>query len=85
VCALRVEVRGADASGARETLVIGIAELVGTAAAAVAAAFAEACLDGLLPHGVVRAADEALDTQDLLRRIEANGVRIQAFTGQPYG
>ncbi len=85
VGALRVEVRGADASGARETLVVGIAELVGTAAAAVAAAFAEACLDGQLPHGVVRAADEALDTQDLLRRIEANGVRIQAFTGQPYG
>jgi hypothetical protein len=85
VGALRVEVRGADASGARETLVVGIAELVGTAAAAVAAAFAEACLDGQLPRGVVRAADEALDTQDLLRRIEANGVRIQAFTGQPYG
>lgn len=83
--ALRVEVRGATHDGGRETLVMGIAELVGSAAAAVAAAFVETCLDGALPAGVVRAADSALATTALLAKVEANGVRIQAFTGQPYG
>lgn len=81
---LRVEVRGSTSDGARETLVLGIAELVGTAAAAVAAAIIDECLDGGLPVGVVRAADEGLDTQRILKRVEAYGVRIQAFTGQPY-
>ena len=36
--AVRVEARGSDDSGARITQVVGVAELIGTAAAAVAAA-----------------------------------------------
>ncbi|MGA1035666.1 MAG: hypothetical protein ACO3VI_10155 [Ilumatobacteraceae bacterium] len=83
--ALRVEVRGSTADGGRETLVLGIAELVGTAAAAVAAAFVDECAQGGLPAGIVRAADAGLDTTGLLGRVEGYGVRIQAFTGQPYG
>ena len=63
----------------------GIAELVGTAAAAVAAAFVDECVGGALPAGIVRAADASLDTKGLLARVEGYGVRVQAFTGQPYG
>ena len=46
VGALRVEARGHDESGARATRIIGIAELIGTAAAAVAAAFVDHVADG---------------------------------------
>ncbi len=42
VGAVRVEVRGQDVDGHRQTLIAGIAELVGTSAAATATAFAEA-------------------------------------------
>ncbi len=81
--ALRVEVRGGDDTGARVTRVLGVAEFVGTAAAAVAAVFAAAALAGELPNGVVIAGDEQLDTMTLLRRVEAAGVRLQEFTGVP--
>jgi hypothetical protein len=83
VGALRVEVRGADTSGARLCLVAGVAELVGTVAAATAAAFVTAIAEGALPPGVVVAGDPALPTLDLLRRIESFGVRLQEFTGVP--
>lgn len=81
--ALRVEVRGADATGARQCLVAGVAELVGTAAAATAAAFVTAVVDERLPPGVVLAGDERLPTLDLLHRVESFGVRLQEFTGVP--
>ena len=83
VGALRVEVRGTEASGARRCVVAGVAELVGTAAAATAAAFVAALADGILPPGRVVAADAALPTLDLLRRVETFGVRLQEFTGVP--
>ena len=81
--ALRVEIRGADANGGRQCLIAGIAELVGTAAAATAAAFVTALLDGQLPLGVVVAGDAALPTDDLLDRARSFGVRLQEFTGVP--
>ncbi len=83
VGALRIEVRGTDRSGGRCTLVAGIAELVGTAAAATATAFLHAMLDGRLMPGVVRAGDARLDTIGLLRTVERLGVRLQEFTGVP--
>ena len=46
VGAVRVEVRGAVATGARMTYVVGIAEQVASAAAATAVAFTVAALDG---------------------------------------
>lgn len=81
--ALRVELRGADASGARVCLIAGVAELVGTAAAATAAAFVTGLADGLLPTGTLLSGDPALPTLELLRRVESFGVRLQEFTGVP--
>jgi hypothetical protein len=83
VGALRVEVRGADSDGGRQVLVAGVAELVGTAAAATAAAFATALADGLVPTGTVVPGDARLPTVEILRRIEQHGVRLQEFTGIP--
>ena len=81
--ALRVEVRGNDASGGRQCLIAGVAELVGSAAAATAAAFATMTLDGQLPVGVVIAGDQLLPTIELLRNVQSFGVRLQEFTGVP--
>ena len=83
VGAVRVEVRGSAEAGGRVTLILGIAELVGTATAATATAFAEAAVRGDLPEGVVRSSDARLDTTALLRTIEHLGVRLQEFTGVP--
>jgi hypothetical protein len=58
--------------------------LVGTAAAATAAAFVGALLAGTIPTGVVTAGDERLDTLALLHTIEQLGVRLQEFTGIPH-
>ncbi|MFZ9015417.1 MAG: hypothetical protein ACO225_10170 [Ilumatobacteraceae bacterium] len=81
--ALRVELRGADGSGARQCHVVGIAELVGTAAAATAAAFVTAIVDDLVRPGLVLAGDGSLPTVELLRRVVGFGVRLQEFTGIP--
>ncbi|MEJ7721753.1 MAG: hypothetical protein WKF58_15605 [Ilumatobacteraceae bacterium] len=51
VGALRAEARGARADGGRATLIAGIAERVGTASGATAAAFADAAARGRLPRG----------------------------------
>ena len=51
VGALRIEVRGTDEVGARSTLVVGIAELVGTASAATAVAFLQAATTNSLLRG----------------------------------
>lgn len=80
---LRVEIRGADHSGGRRCLIGGVAELVGTAAAATAAAFVTASIDGELPPGVVIPGDDRLPTDELLRRVQSFGVRLQEFTGVP--
>jgi hypothetical protein len=81
--ALRVELRGADADGGRQCVIAGVAELVGTAAAATAAAFVTAIVDGELPTGVVVAGDAGLPTADLLGLVQSFGVRLQEFTGVP--
>ena len=83
VGALRVEVRGRASDGARVTRILGVAELVGTAAASLAAVFAAAAAAGELPTGAIVAGDPDLDTVELLRRVEASGVRLQEFTGVP--
>lgn len=83
VGALRVEVRGANAAGGRECLIVGVAELVGTAAAATAAAFATLVHDGRLPAGLVVPGQTSLPTLELLELIESFGVRLQEFTGVP--
>ena len=81
--ALRVEVRGSDAAGGRRCLVAGVAELIGTAAAATASAFVAMLLDDALPDGLIISGDAALPTTELLRRVESFGVRLQEFTGVP--
>jgi hypothetical protein len=83
VGALRVEVRGTDDRGGRVTHVAGIAELVGTAAAATAAAFAGLLLADERAPGLVVPGGEDVPTTDLLRSIERLGVRLQLFTGVP--
>jgi hypothetical protein len=84
VGAVRVEVRGTDAAGGRVTLIVGIAELVGTATAATATAFTGAVLRGEAPIGVVTTGDERMDTIGLLHDVERLGVRVQEFTGIPH-
>ena len=83
VGALRVEVRGHGADGARITSIWGVAELMATAAAAVAASFVDLVAAGGAEPGVVLAGDQALPTRDLLAGISRRGVRLQAFTGIP--
>lgn len=86
VGALRVEVRGAAADGSRVTVVAGVAELVGTAAAATAATFAaelSGAAAGRIEVGVVVPGEPRLPTLDLLHRAERYGVRLQLFTGIP--
>lgn len=83
VGALRVEVRGVDDSGSRVSSIAGIAEMVGTAAAATAIGFLEAALTGALPAGLTLPGDDRLDTVSLLRTIQRFGVRLQEFTGVP--
>ena len=60
--ALRVEARGSDATGARVTQVVGIAELAGTATAAMAAA-----LVGLIGTGCTRIRSSARCHHDVRR------------------
>ena len=84
VGALRVEVRGHDDAGARVTRVIGMAELIGTAASAVVGAFADLLARDGTPAGVVTAGDAGLPTSELLAAVARGGVRIQAFTGIPH-
>jgi hypothetical protein len=81
--ALRVEVRGANAGGGRECLVVGVAELVGTATAATAAAFTTLLLGNRCAPGAHVAGEATLDTPDLLSSVESFGVRLQEFTGVP--
>ncbi|MGA0971771.1 MAG: hypothetical protein ACO3U0_10845, partial [Ilumatobacteraceae bacterium] len=67
--------------GLRRTHIVGMAELLGTATAATAAAFVGAARSGRLPTGVVLAGDVELDTVSLLADVVAFGVRIQEFVG----
>ncbi|WP_040492943.1 hypothetical protein [Ilumatobacter nonamiensis] len=83
VGALRVEVRGADETGSRVTLIAGIAEMVGTSTAATVMGFLEAILAGTVPVGLTLPGDDRLDNVSLLRTIQRFGVRLQEFTGVP--
>lgn len=84
VGALRVEVRGQDSTGARVTRVIGMAELLGTAASAVAGAFVDLLATDATAPGVVTSCDAELPTTALLAAVGRGGVRHQAFTGIPH-
>jgi hypothetical protein len=83
VGAVRVELRGANQAGGRECLIVGVAELVGTASAATAAAFATLAADRELAPGVVVAGDASAPNTRLLDLVQAFGVRLQEFTGVP--
>jgi hypothetical protein len=81
--ALRVEVRGGAADGSRACVVAGVAERVGTAAGACAAAFTAHLLADGLPTGLIVPGAADLPTLALLNRVETYGVRLQEFTGIP--
>lgn len=83
VGAVRVELRGSNISSGRECLIAGVAELVGTAAAATAAAFTTLVHDGRLEPGLVVAGDLGVPTLDALELIQSYGIRLQEFTGVP--
>lgn len=82
VGAVRVEARGADASGRRLTVVLGVAERIGSIAAAVAAAAVEAIADEAVPTGVVVAGQRDLPTNRLLSAVARHGIRLQIFEGE---
>ena len=79
--ALRVEVRGAAADGARVTVIAGASGPTGDLAAAVTTACIEACLGGSVAPGVHLVGGTTLDSPALLRRAVELGVRLQEFTG----
>jgi hypothetical protein len=79
--AVRVEVRGADADGARVTAIAGAAGPTADLAAAVTAACTEACLTGVVAPGVHVVGGPTLDPPALLRRVVELGVQLQEFTG----
>ncbi len=79
--AVRVEVRGAAADGARITLVAGASGPTGDLAAAVATACIEACLAGSVEPGVHVVGGASTDAPALLRRAVDLGVQLQEFTG----
>lgn len=81
VGAVRVEVRGADAGGARETLILGAAGRVAELAGATAAATAQWLATTAVTPGVFGLADEAVDAAAVLANGQALGVRLQEFTG----
>ena len=79
--AVRVEVRGAEADGARHTVIAGASGPTGNLAAAVATASTEACLTGAIEPGAHAVGAAALDPAAILRRAVELGVRLQEFTG----
>lgn len=81
--AVRVEARGHDESGARITHVVGIAELVGTAAAAMASAMVGMIGARAQHGGVITSSDADLPAASLLRSVLRYGVRLQEFNGVP--
>lgn len=84
VGALRVEARGHDETGARVAHVLGVAELIGTAAAAVAAAMVGVVAAGQHAGGVLTTSDPDVAATDVLRIVQRHGVRLQEFTGIPH-
>jgi len=81
--AIRVEARGSDNTGARITQVVGIAELIGTATAAMAAAMVGVLASRVHHGGVVTTSDDDLPVDTVLRAVIRHGVRLQEFNGVP--
>ncbi|MEO8268014.1 MAG: hypothetical protein ABI706_21130 [Ilumatobacteraceae bacterium] len=79
--AVRVEVRGAAADGARVTVIAGASGPTSHLAAAVTSACIEACLGGTIEPGVHVVGGATLDPPKLLRRAVELGVQLQEFTG----
>ena len=79
--AVRVEVRGAAADGARVTVIAGASGPAGELAAAVMVACLESCLTKRLAAGVHVVGGQSLDPPTMLRRAVELGVRLQEFTG----
>jgi hypothetical protein len=82
--AVRVEARGTDDNGGRITQVVGVAELIGTAAAAVATAMVALLGTGSHASGVLTTSDPDLAAATVLHNVLRHGVRLQEFTGIPY-
>jgi len=80
--AVRVEVRGATASGERDTLVAGTSVRSGVAAALVAATMTRWVLSDASWSGLVVLGDSRLPTDALLDEIRTAGVRLFEFTGE---
>lgn len=79
--AVRVEARGANAAGGRETVMAGASAPTAELAAAVAVAVAMTLVDHRPDAGVYGTADAALEPLELLRLATDFGVRVQEFTG----
>ncbi|MCE9621124.1 MAG: hypothetical protein K8R99_02135 [Actinomycetia bacterium] len=79
--AVRVEARGANATGGRETVIAGASAPTAELAAAVAVAVALTLVDHRPAVGVYGTADAALEPLELLRLATDFGVRVQEFTG----
>lgn len=79
--AVRVEARGAEAGGARQTLIAGAAAPTADLAAMVTAAIAVQVVRAGLEPGVHTPGDDAIAALDVLHHATAMGVRVQEFTG----
>jgi hypothetical protein len=83
--AVRVEVRGAAADGARLTVIAGASGPTSALAAAVAVGCVEPCVAGSVEPGVHLVGGSTLDSAALLRRAVELGVLLQEFTGVARG
>lgn len=81
--AVRVEVRGALADGARETLVVGAVGRTGDLAGAVAAVAAQAAVEGRFAPGTNVLGEDAVVAAALLGRLVDVGVQLHEYTGVP--
>jgi hypothetical protein len=79
--AVRVEVRGGLADGARETLVVGAVGRMGDLAGTVAALHAVAAVEAAVPVGVSVAGEDSALAARLLSSVVACGVQLHEFTG----
>jgi len=82
--AVRVEVRGALADGARQTLIVGAVGRTGDLAGSVGASYALSCLDRDVPKGVSVPAEDPHLGAKLLRRIVDCGVALHEYSGISY-
>lgn len=79
--AVRVEVRGALADGARETFVVGAVGRTGDLAGTVAALYAAACVEWRVPVGVHVPGEHPDLDRRVLDGVVLAGVQLHEFTG----